>query len=168
MHRASEASVRLFNPSEIARFNSLEPQFSPRCFHPKFYTPKKVLIPVDARWRYPMKLLSCAVAGAAVLPSLLLASGERAFAGVVMSETLSAEDHGGQISQNKTIYVQGNKEKIERESTSEITDLDKALSTSLTNTAGFMPRYRCNRPVPHQRTTATVRQFSPKPGKPES
>jgi hypothetical protein len=32
MHCAREASVRLFNPSETARFNSLEPQFSPAAF----------------------------------------------------------------------------------------------------------------------------------------
>jgi hypothetical protein len=72
-----------------------------------------------------MKSLSYALAGAAVL--LLLASAGRVFAGVVMAETSSAADPTGQIFQDKTVYVQGNKEKVEREGVAEITDLDKSL-----------------------------------------
>jgi hypothetical protein len=74
-----------------------------------------------------MKYLLYSVAGAAVLPLLLLALGGRVFAGVVMAETSVAQGPTGKISQNKTVYVQGNKEKIERESIAQITDLDKSL-----------------------------------------
>jgi hypothetical protein len=72
-----------------------------------------------------MRALSCEVAAAAVL--LFLASGGRVFAGVVMAETSIAAGPNGKISQNKTVYVQGNKEKVEREGVAEITDLDKSL-----------------------------------------
>lgn len=50
-----------------------------------------------------------------------------AFAGVVMAETSFAAGPEGSTAQNKTIYVQGNKQKVERERIVEITDLDKNL-----------------------------------------
>jgi hypothetical protein len=83
-----------------------------------------------------------------------------------MSETLSAEDPGGQISQNKTIYVQGNKEKIERESTSEITDLDKGLIYILDKHRRLYAQILLA--VVRSCGTGRLRQFSPKTGKPES
>jgi hypothetical protein len=71
-----------------------------------------------------MKCLSSAVAGGAIL--LVLASAGRLFAGVVMTETSFAKGPNGQISsQDKTIYVQGNKQRIELGSVAQITDLDK-------------------------------------------
>jgi hypothetical protein len=73
-----------------------------------------------------MKSLSYAVAGAAAV-LLLPGSVGRVFAGVVMAETSSAAYPTGQIFQDKTVYVQGNKEKVEREGVAEITDLDKSL-----------------------------------------
>jgi Domain of unknown function (DUF4412) len=64
--------------------------------------------------------------GAAIL--LVLVSTGRLFAGVVMTETSFAESPNGEISsQDKTIYVQGNKQKIERGSIAQITDLDKSI-----------------------------------------
>ena len=71
-----------------------------------------------------MKCLLCWLAGVAIL--LVFAWGGRAFGGVVMAETSSAEGPSGEISsQNKIVYVQGNKEKIERAGAAEITHLDK-------------------------------------------
>lgn len=71
-----------------------------------------------------MKCPSSAVAGATVL--LVLASAGRLFAGVVMAETSFTKDPNGQISSlDKTVYVQGNKQRIELGGVTEITDLDK-------------------------------------------
>jgi hypothetical protein len=65
-------------------------------------------------------------ASAAVL--LVLASAGSLFAGVVMAETSFAESPNGEISsQDKTVYVQGNKQKVERGGVAEITDLDKSV-----------------------------------------
>ncbi|MBV8360757.1 MAG: hypothetical protein JO189_22900 [Deltaproteobacteria bacterium] len=59
---------------------------------------------------------------------LLLASAGRLFAGVVMAETSFAKSPNGQISsQDKTVYVQGNKQRIELGNVAEITDLDKKV-----------------------------------------
>jgi hypothetical protein len=44
-----------------------------------------------------------------------------------MAETSFVADASGSIAQNKTLYVQGNKEKIEEEGIAQITDLDKNL-----------------------------------------
>lgn len=74
-----------------------------------------------------MKHLSDWVTGAGVVLLVVFASAGRACAGVVMAETSFAEGPNGKISQSKTVYVQGNKKKIEREGTAEITDLDKGL-----------------------------------------
>jgi hypothetical protein len=71
-----------------------------------------------------MKGLLSAVAGATAL--LVFASAGRLFAGVVMAETSFTKGPNGQISsQDKTVYVQGNKQRIEQGSITEITDLDK-------------------------------------------
>jgi hypothetical protein len=71
-----------------------------------------------------MKCLSSAVAGATAL--LLLVSAGRLYAGVVMDETSFTKGPNGQISsQDKTVYVQGNKQRIELGNVTEITDLDK-------------------------------------------
>jgi hypothetical protein len=71
-----------------------------------------------------MKCLSSAVAGATAV--LVLASAGRLFAGVVMAETSFTKSPNGQIfSQDKTLYVQGNKQRIELGGVAEITDLDK-------------------------------------------
>ena len=64
--------------------------------------------------------------GVAILLVLVLAG--RLFAGVVMTETSFAKGPDGEISsQNKTVYVQGNKQKVERGGIAEITDLDKSV-----------------------------------------
>jgi len=74
-----------------------------------------------------MKCLSSAVAAATGL--LVLASAGRLFAGVVMAETSFAKGPNGQISsQDKTVYVQGNKQRIELGNVAEITDLDKNVA----------------------------------------
>jgi uncharacterized protein DUF4412 len=71
-----------------------------------------------------MKCLSLVVAGATAL--LVLASAGRLFAGVVMAETSFTKGPNEQLSsQNKTIYVQGNKQRVELDNVAEITDLDK-------------------------------------------
>jgi Domain of unknown function (DUF4412) len=71
-----------------------------------------------------MKCLSFAVAGATAL--LVLASAGRLFAGVVMAETSFTKGPDEQISsQDKTIYVQGNKQRVELGNVTKITDLDK-------------------------------------------
>ena len=74
-----------------------------------------------------MKYMSYGVAGAAMLLLLIFASEGSVLAGVVMAETSFAEGPNVKISQSKTVYVQGNKEKVERERVAEITDLDKSL-----------------------------------------
>jgi hypothetical protein len=64
------------------------------------------------------------VLGVAIL--LVPISAGRLFAGVVMTETSFAKGPNGEISsQDKTIYVQGNKQKVERGGIAQITDLDK-------------------------------------------
>ena len=74
-----------------------------------------------------MKCHYVGIAGiAAIAVFLLLGSAGTLFAGVVMAETSLAEGPDGQISsQKKTIYVQGNKQKVDRGGVAEITDLDK-------------------------------------------
>ena len=71
-----------------------------------------------------MKCLSLVVAGATAL--LVFASAGRLFAGVVMAETSFTKGPNQQLSsQDKTIYVQGNKQRVELGNVAEITDLDK-------------------------------------------
>lgn len=73
-----------------------------------------------------MKCLSCGALGAAVL--LTLASAPCVSAGVVMAETSVAKGPDGVISSlDKTVYVQGNKRKVDSGRTAEITDLDKSI-----------------------------------------
>jgi hypothetical protein len=72
-----------------------------------------------------MKSVLCKIVVIAVL--LVLTSRGGALAGVVMAETSFAAGARGSIAQNKTLYVQGNKQKIEEEGIAQITDLDKNL-----------------------------------------
>jgi Domain of unknown function (DUF4412) len=73
-----------------------------------------------------MKSLLCEAVGAAVL--LTLASAPGVSAGVVMNETSVAKGTDGVISsQDKTVYVQGNKRKVDMGHVAEITDLDKGI-----------------------------------------
>jgi hypothetical protein len=73
-----------------------------------------------------MKCLSYAVAGVTAL--LVITPAARLYAGVVIAETSFAKSPNGQISsQDKTIYVQGNKQKIDLGNVAEITDLDKNM-----------------------------------------
>jgi hypothetical protein len=72
-----------------------------------------------------MKSVSCKTVGIGVLLVLILRGG--ALAGVVMAETSFAAGARGSIAQNKTLYVQGNKQKFEEEGITQITDLDKNL-----------------------------------------
>jgi hypothetical protein len=72
-----------------------------------------------------MKCLLCEAVGAAVLT---LASAPGVSAGVVMNETSVAKGTDGVISsQDKTVYVQGNKRKVDMGHVAEITDLDKGI-----------------------------------------
>jgi hypothetical protein len=71
-------------------------------------------------------LLFAVVVGVTAL--LVLASAGRPLAGVVMTETSFAEGPDGEISSlDKTVYVQGNKQKIELGRVAQITDLDKSV-----------------------------------------
>jgi hypothetical protein len=73
-----------------------------------------------------MKCPWFAAAIAAVL--LVPASAGTLFAGVVMAETSTAHDANGKtFSVDKTIYVQGNKQKVERKDLTTVTDLDKSV-----------------------------------------
>src|SRR5689334_18674815 len=72
-----------------------------------------------------MKCLLCEAVGAAVLT---LASAPGVSAGVVMNETSVAKGTDGVISsQDKTVYVQGNKRRVDMGHVAEITDLDKGI-----------------------------------------
>jgi hypothetical protein len=65
------------------------------------------------------------VAAFAAPLGLMLTAGSL-FAGVVVGETLSTQAPNGEMfSEDKTIYLQGNKEKIQEKSVATITDLDK-------------------------------------------
>jgi hypothetical protein len=58
----------------------------------------------------------------------ILGSARMLFAGVVMAETSTAHGANGEtFSVNRTIYVQGNKQKVERKNITEVTDLDKRV-----------------------------------------
>ena len=73
-----------------------------------------------------MRYLSYRIASAVVL--LALASAGCSFAGVVMIETSFGKSPAGDIpALDKTIYVQGNKQKVDRGAVAEITDLDKGI-----------------------------------------
>jgi heat shock protein HslJ len=59
--------------------------------------------------------------------SLVLASAGTLCAGVVMAETSTTNGPTGETSQNRTVYVQGNKQKVERSGVTTITDLDNSI-----------------------------------------
>jgi nitrogen fixation protein FixH len=66
-------------------------------------------------------------AGTVAAVSIVLASARTLFAGVVMTETSTASGPAGIASQNRTVYVQGNKQKVEGQGIDAITDLDKSV-----------------------------------------
>jgi hypothetical protein len=73
-----------------------------------------------------MKCPWFAAAIAAVL--LMPASAGTLFAGVVMAETSTAHGPNGEtFSVDRTIYVQGNKQKVERKNVTQVTDLDEGV-----------------------------------------
>jgi hypothetical protein len=72
-----------------------------------------------------MKSVSCKIVGIGGL--LILTSQGGALAGVVMAETSLAAGARGNIAHNNTLYVQGNKQKLDEENIAQITDLDKDL-----------------------------------------
>jgi len=60
--------------------------------------------------------------------SLVLASARTLCAGVVMAETWTTSGPAGETSSlDRTVYVQGNKQKVERLGVATITDLDKSI-----------------------------------------
>src|SRR5689334_22973567 len=60
--------------------------------------------------------------------SLVLASAGTLCAGVVMAETSTTNGSTGEtFSQNRTVYVQGNKQKVETTGVTTITDLDNSI-----------------------------------------
>jgi hypothetical protein len=73
--------------------------------------------------------MTCPWFALAIVAVLLeLASPRSLFAGVVMAETSTASGPNGETySQEKTVYVQGNKQKVERKGVVTITDLDKSV-----------------------------------------
>ena len=72
-----------------------------------------------------MKSVPCKIVGIAAL--LVLTSRGAAFAGVVIAETSSATDATERIAHEKTVYIQGNKQRVEERGIDQITDLDKNL-----------------------------------------
>jgi hypothetical protein len=65
--------------------------------------------------------------GTVFTASIVLVCVGPAFAGVVMAETSMQQSPVEETSQKRTIYVQGNKQKVESESTDTITDLDNSV-----------------------------------------
>jgi hypothetical protein len=63
----------------------------------------------------------------AVAAGFLLGSVSMVFAGVVMSETATAIGPNGTGVQRRTIYIQGDKQKVDTEGLQTITDLDKRI-----------------------------------------
>jgi hypothetical protein len=63
----------------------------------------------------------------AAVAGFLLGSASAVFAGVVMSETAIASGALGNGVQHRTIYLQGNKQKVDTDIVQTITDLDKRL-----------------------------------------
>jgi hypothetical protein len=60
--------------------------------------------------------------------SLVLASSGTVYAGVVMAETSTTSGPGGETSSlDRTVYVQGNKQKVESSGVTTITDLDNSI-----------------------------------------
>jgi hypothetical protein len=79
-----------------------------------------------------MRCSQFAAALAAVL--LMLASAGTPLAGVVVAETSTAQAANGEtFSVARTIYVQGNKQKVERQGLSAVTDLDKNVMYVIDN-----------------------------------
>jgi hypothetical protein len=73
-----------------------------------------------------MKCLLLAAVIASV--SLVLASSGTLCAGVVMAETSTTSGPGGETSSlDRTVYIQGNKQKVERAGVTTITDLDSSI-----------------------------------------
>jgi hypothetical protein len=72
-----------------------------------------------------MKRLIC-FAAALTAFSIVLASARTLFAGVVMAETSTATGPAGKTSQTSTVYVQGDKQKVERQGSDSIIDLNKS------------------------------------------
>ena len=73
-----------------------------------------------------MKCLSYGIAATTAL--VMLASAGKLSAGVVMTETSFADGPNGHMSsQDKIVYVQGNKQRIDLGNVVEITDLDKSM-----------------------------------------
>jgi hypothetical protein len=66
--------------------------------------------------------------------SLVLASSGTLSAGVVMAETSTTSGPAGEtFSLDRTVYIQGNKQKIERSGVTTITDLDKSIIYIINN-----------------------------------
>ena len=63
----------------------------------------------------------------AIATGLIVLMASPVFAGVVLSETSLAKGPGGEMSQSRTVYVQGNKQRVERGAIDAITDLDKSV-----------------------------------------
>src|SRR5258706_13321263 len=70
----------------------------------------------------PMIRFVIGVIGAA---SFVVTIARPAFAGVVMNQTSTHNGPVGQTVQNRIVYVQGNKQKVESNTIDTITDLDK-------------------------------------------
>jgi hypothetical protein len=73
--------------------------------------------------------MKCArlLVGTVFTASVMLVCVGPAFAGVVIAETSMQQSPVGETSQKRTIYVQGNKQKVESEGTDTITDLDNSV-----------------------------------------
>jgi P pilus assembly chaperone PapD len=65
--------------------------------------------------------------GISAAAAIVILCSSAAHAGVVLSETRTTAGPNGKESQDRTIYVQGNKQKIETQTLQVITDLDKRV-----------------------------------------
>src|SRR5216684_2740126 len=79
-------------------------------------------------WMWRGSIMKWPLAALILSVSLVLASPGRLFAGVVMAETSTTSGPTGESSSlDRTVYVQGNKQKVERSGVATITDLDNSI-----------------------------------------
>jgi hypothetical protein len=89
--------------------------------------------------------------------SIFLSSVSVLSAGVIMSETAIRSGPIANIAQQRTIYIQGNKQRVDTADVQTITDLDKRLLYIVDKTLENMSRRRCRLGAEHTRRAARRR-----------
>jgi hypothetical protein len=74
----------------------------------------------------------------AIIATILILFGRPVHAGVIMSETELRSELGDSTTINKTVYVQGKKQKIETSHDEKIIDLEKGVVYETTQAAKAM------------------------------